>query len=739
MAARHGYLDWMLPVAVAAAVSGGCGDGDPSPSNHGGAAGVPIGGGGGDAGGQQGGDAGAGDVGGAGEAGSNESGNGGQAGGGQAGGGQAGGGQAGGGQAGGGQAGGGRGGGGGVGGGGAGAGAAGIAGSAGRDDGGTAGSSGTGGCATAVCDVLTTCTDTPGGYECGECPPEYSGNGNDGCVPKPCIGAPGVDCPCIRVTPDGNDEEALESNGRLPFENVGVAIDFAAADPHVATNVCVAGGATCPPEPTIPTKFPGPPGTDLRMREGISLFGSYESTGWTQCSSITTELDPATPRGVYFGPEIDEDTGLHDVTIARAAGTVSAGVTIDGARHVDLSRVSTFDGPELVATPGVTLTVDVDVASGAGATLTGLTGPYFATGPPPRSDAKMTIGVRSVGSLVVLEDCSISHYDPPRTVGVLLEDSPDSSIRGGSVSVTLRHLPPDLQPNELAATAISVSGSGPVIIDGTTVGAQNETASPAEVVGIDLADGADASISATHVNVTEAIALRSRYARVRTIDSPITARGQGGVYGARLEASPGSVVGGITASGSFAVGVHVFGDATDTRIGSVGILGNVGVLLGSCAGAAPLIDGPITTAFGSQTSLNAMAVYSAGDCHPRIENTYISLNTSGNTSPEFSAILCTDGSQCVIRNDAISIDYKGSPIGAVTVAGVRCRSASCAEVSSLNVSLTESSPCGRSCYRAGYGLLFGGGTTLISNISLELHCVGSTDCWNVSAPYQFLP
>jgi hypothetical protein len=321
-------------------------------------------------------------------------------------------------------------------------------------------------------------------------------------------------------------------------------------------------------------------------------------------------------------------------------------------------------------------------------------------------------------------------------VGLLLEDSPDSSIRNSTVNVTMRQLPPDLQPSELAATGISVSGSGSVIIDGTTVYADDATGSATgTVVGIDLADGADATISATHVNASNANGLRSRNARVRTIDSPISARGQG-VYGAWLEASPGSVVGGITSSGLFAVGVQVLGDATGTRIGDVGILGNVAVWLGSCGGAAPLVEGTIMPAPGSQTSLNAMAVYASGDCHPRIENSTISLNTSGNTNPEFDAILCTDGSQCVIKNDAISIDYKGSPVGAVTVAGVRCSSGSCAEVSSLRVSLTESSPCGRSCYRAGYGLLYGSGT-LISDISLELHCVGSTDCWNVSAPYQF--
>lgn len=93
------------------------------------------------------------------------------------------------------------------------------------------------------------------------------------------------------------------------FATVQGALDFAASHPHVAVNVCVAAGPSCGAAATISV-----PAGDLQMRDGISVHGSYEATGWTRCARAT-RLAPAGARGVVFDESIHRRTVLEGFEI----------------------------------------------------------------------------------------------------------------------------------------------------------------------------------------------------------------------------------------------------------------------------------------------------------------------------------------------------------------------------------------------------------------------------------------
>jgi hypothetical protein len=401
-----------------------------------------------------------------------------------------------------------------------------------------------------------------------------------------------------------------------------------------------------------------------------------------------------------------------------------------------LAGLSVLDGPELIATPGVELTIGIDVAAESEATIIGLAPPYLEP-PLVRSDAATIIGVRAADARITFDGCTISNYygyGATQMFGVVLEDS-DASMQASSI-----RLAPIIELGAAEpATSIGIlaTGSGSLEMDGTHVGVMTYSMRP--IVGIDL-NGIHASLHSSDVTVSDGgTGIHSRNARVTMTASSVRAQGEF-ARGVILENSPGSTVGGVTASGSNTSGVVVFGDATDTRIGSVAISGygsGVGVSFSDCGGAAPLFEGTIAPPYGNPASLQATAISASGNCHPRVENSSISLKVSG-WAPSYAAIGCGAASGCVLKNNTISIDYAhGSPVGAATVMGVKCED--CAEVSSLHVSLTESTPCGRSCYREGYGVVGGGGP--ITDISLEVHCVNSTkpQCWDISAPIGSLP
>jgi hypothetical protein len=71
------------------------------------------------------------------------------------------------------------------------------------------------------------------------------------------------------------------------------------------------------------------------MRNGISAYGRYESSGWTRCTAQTTQLNPTASQGVFFGPSIVSPTVLDGFVVFAN----SPAITLDGARNAVLSSL----------------------------------------------------------------------------------------------------------------------------------------------------------------------------------------------------------------------------------------------------------------------------------------------------------------------------------------------------------------------------------------------------------------
>jgi len=164
-------------------------------------------------------------------------------------------------------------------------------------------------------------------------------SGPDGCdgIDNDCDGAVDEDCgACVHVAPDGNDVAAVASHGSSAFASVQAAIDFADAHHDVATQVCVAAGATC----GLTATFAGPIGSELQMADGIDVFANYESTTYTRCANSTTHLAPQTAPGVVFGSDITHGATLDGFSIDRTALEGVTGVTVDGAHGARLTNLT---------------------------------------------------------------------------------------------------------------------------------------------------------------------------------------------------------------------------------------------------------------------------------------------------------------------------------------------------------------------------------------------------------------
>lgn len=207
-------------------------------------------------------------------------------------------------------------------------------------------------CGTGACKVtVEACTSGT----VTACVPLAPATSVDSCneVDDDCDGAVDEDCSaCLRVAPDGDDAQAIETAGTTPFKTVQSAIDFAASHPEQPTRICVASGVECGASAT----YAGPDGAELRMRNGIDLLGGYQSTTWTRCPSSTTHLAPTTGAGVVFGDDVVDPTVLDGFAIDRFAANETAGVSVRGARNVMLSNLRIVDGPSVATSFGVNVT-----------------------------------------------------------------------------------------------------------------------------------------------------------------------------------------------------------------------------------------------------------------------------------------------------------------------------------------------------------------------------------------------
>jgi hypothetical protein len=174
---------------------------------------------------------------------------------------------------------------------------------------------------------------------------------------------------CIRVAPDGDDSAALASNGNpaVPFATLQPAIDFAAANPSIASTVCVADGADCV---GTATPYVQAAGSELRMRNRVSVLGGFESTTWTRCSR-STEVLTVNSVGITFGSNITDESVLDHVAIVALPLDEFTGVLVDGAQGVELESV--FIGASDAADDHALRFRGIDVRNGGDVTATSTT------------------------------------------------------------------------------------------------------------------------------------------------------------------------------------------------------------------------------------------------------------------------------------------------------------------------------------------------------------------------------
>lgn len=512
------------------------------------------------------------------------------------------------------------------------------------------------------CDSLTTCTNSVGGFACGACPPGYDGTGATGCVPRACSGAPDPTCACIHVAPDGDDTAGAATGGVAPFASVQTAIDFAASHRTHATTVCLAEGALC----GTSASYAGPSGADLTMRDGISVYGQYESTSWTQCSSGSTALLPSTPTGVLFDTSILEPTVLGGVVVERFASATTTGISVLGAQNVLVSGVLVGGGA------GAANLFGVDLAGGAEARLS------VEIFDPNAADAGWSpsgsnIGVRAVGATAAVSGASLYLVSGGNGtgVGVWLEDAPGSSVQGTTIDLqaTLEEIPASL-------TGIHAVRSGPTLaLDGNQIRVVSSPGTATAATGVEVMDSGVASLGSTPVSVGPAQTMNG----VHTTRTAVTSTGSialsalaspsSGVRGVWLDDSPGSaIVGPVTVTQGYGVeGIHVVGDATgDELTGPVTITTpdtggdatpNIGISLQECADSAPFIGSSVvvTLGVGSWTATGI-----AAGCPAVISNTVAMNGSSPRWSQNLTGIACSGA--CEIRDTSVGLKLAADQI-----------------------------------------------------------------------------
>jgi hypothetical protein len=179
-------------------------------------------------------------------------------------------------------------------------------------------------------------------------------NDCDGLVDDGCDGF------CVHVAPNGDDMGT--GTALRPFRTIQAAIDYASGAALRPKNVCVAGGDTCVQTNVYQSSDNG----TITMANGVSVLGSYEATNWTRClfgstglPNLTVTIQPRATTGVVFGATVTSPTVLDGVRVARFSGGggngTIAGITVNGAKQVQISNVVIDDAMNAMTSYGVNL------------------------------------------------------------------------------------------------------------------------------------------------------------------------------------------------------------------------------------------------------------------------------------------------------------------------------------------------------------------------------------------------
>ncbi|PJB33253.1 MAG: hypothetical protein CO108_31335 [Deltaproteobacteria bacterium CG_4_9_14_3_um_filter_63_12] len=234
----------------------------------------------------------------------------------------------------------------------------------------------------------------------------------DGLIDEDCF----ADCVWVVPYPTGNPDGSKTN----PFGSVQAAIDEAAerlVGAAATAKVCVASNWACSTVGGSP--YDGP----ITMADGVSVFGSFNATGWARCPGITTTLNPGTHTGVSFS-DITQPTTLDGFKIVRADQvTTVAGVTLTNSINVTLSHLDISD------TTPAQFSYGIDMKAGSEALIT-------ESAIQGGNGSVETIGVRSVNSKPTIK----GNCGPPDGQGRCTECGDNAlplspRIRGGANAV----------------------------------------------------------------------------------------------------------------------------------------------------------------------------------------------------------------------------------------------------------------------------------------------------------------
>jgi hypothetical protein len=263
----------------------------------------------------------------------------------------------------------------------------------------------------------------------------------------------GAECDCLKVVIDGDDAAASMSGGTSPFRSLQAAIDHAASRADGPQNVCVASAPSCIDTQSV---FAGP----VVMRNGVSVYGGYESQSWTRCDSRSTELALDTATGVRFGPDVQRRTVFDGFTIHPLPALTTVGITIDGATGVSVSAVLVMTNLDVTRT-----FCGVDILEGSAVVLrdfrvrassAGWAGTLFDT-----------VGLRARGASVSVRDAGfdIAAAEQGTARGIWLEEMGD--VRLSNVSVSAYVGAELMRPIGGVATGVDVAGATNVEVQGS--------------------------------------------------------------------------------------------------------------------------------------------------------------------------------------------------------------------------------------------------------------------------------
>src|SRR5262249_27159563 len=152
--------------------------------------------------------------------------------------------------------------------------------------------------------------------------------------------------------------------------------------------------------------------SDLTMRDGVSVYANYESTGWTRCTDQGTTLLPQTSAGVVFDASVQSTTALDGAIVNRFAAPTSIGITISGARGAFVRGVTMYGGN------GATNLYGIQVSGGALASINFELDDYGGPSPGAIIASGQNVGILAVDSQVTVTGSSVSTTSSQSGTGI---------------------------------------------------------------------------------------------------------------------------------------------------------------------------------------------------------------------------------------------------------------------------------------------------------------------------------